>query len=409
MTDKPIAEKLTGRIIRRTADNLRKIILVCFITAALSSVWALTRTPRWGAWAAAIVPGSTASSLSSSAGALGLGDAVGAMSMFGSGIMTDVAGVDVTLAVQVLGSRRIQERIILKYGLIDRYRSVSMERAMSKFGERSSVALSPEGVIFITAQGASRTEAAAIVNDIISFANEELSTLVTSRSRRSRIQTEAALALAEDSLESSRVALEAFRTRTGLVFPEQQASSMMDAMAEIESDLVTAGAVLEGISSNLSPRSAMYTQASAQYNYLEEALRVRSTTGDSTSVFPVMDSIPGYLAEYESLLMEIETRGAIYLLLRRELETLRIEESKDSPTIEIIVPPTPEFLRAYPKRAVMVITYTGIAFILCVVWIVFITWLDSILQSSDNGPFLRETARTIKDQLRPGRKTSEKK
>ena len=409
MAEKPLSKKYTGRVLKRIAQNLRRIVAICLAVAVFGSVWALTRTPRWSAWAAAIVPGSTSSSLSATAGALGLGDAVDAVSSMGSGILPQFGGVDITLAVQVLGSRRVQERIILKYDLIREYKSISMERALTKFGERSSVSISPEGVIFVTAQGSSRTEAAAMVNDMITFANEELSRLVTSRARRSRIQTEAALLLALDSLQSSRDSMEEFRARTGLVFPEEQAASMMEAMAGIESEMVTAGALLEGISGTLSPRSAIYSQASAQYQYLENALRVRSTTGDSLSVFPVMDSIPGYLSEYEALLLEVETRSAVYVLLRSELETLRIEEAKESPTIEVVVPPTPEFLRSYPKRTLMVVMYSGIAFVLCIIWTAFLTWFDSLMASEETGPFLRGVFKDVKDQLRLRRRGSEKK
>ncbi len=400
MADKALSEKFTGKVVRQVALNARRIIVLCFIVAVLSSAWALTRTPRWSAWAAAIVPGSTSSSISASAGALGLGDAMGGLAGLGTGMLPQPAGVDITLATQVLGSRRIQERIILKYDLINRYKAVSMERATKKFGELFSVSLSPEGIIFITAEGSTRTEAAAMVNDIVLFANEELSTLVTSRSRRSRIHTEYALALAYDSLEASRNAMEEFRTRTGLIFPEQQASSMMDVMAAIESDMVSAGALLSGLSGNLSARSAIYAQANAQYRYLENALRVRSTEGDSLSIFPVIDSMPGFLREYEVLIVNIETRSAVYLFLRQELENLRIEESKESPTIEIIVPPTPEFLRSYPKRSVMVITHVFIAFILCIIWIVFLTWFRSVLDSPESGPFVKGVFADFRNQFR---------
>lgn len=403
MADKVLSEKFTGIVVRRIVLNARRIMILCLVVAVLSSAWALTRTPRWSAWAAAIVPGSTASSISSSMGALGLGDAMGGLAGLGAGMLPEPAGIDITLAMQILGSRRIQERVILKYDLINRYKSISMERATKKFGERFSVMLSPEGIIFITAEGSSRTEAAAMVNDIVMFANEELSTLVTSRSRRSRIHTEFALALAYDSLEASRNAMEEFRARTGLIFPEQQASSMMDVMASIESEMVTAGAVLSGLSGNLSARSAIYSQASAQYRYLEEALRIRSTVGDSLSIFPVMDSMPAYLSEYEVLSVNVETRSAVYLFLRQELENLRIEESRESPTIEIIVPPTPTFLRAYPKRAVMVLTHVFIAFILCIVWLIFLAWFRSVLDSPESGSFVRSVMTDLRNQFKLSR------
>jgi len=409
MADKTVSEKFTGRVVKQVAANARSIVVLCFVVAVLSSAWALTRTPRWSAWAAAIVPGSTSSSLSASAGALGLGDAMGVMGALGSGVLPQPAGIDITLATQILGSRRIQERIILKYDLINRFRANSMEKATKKFGERFSVTLSPEGIIFVTAEGSTRTEAAAIVNDIVDFANQELLTLVTSRARRSRIQTEGALSLAQDSLEASREAMESFRARTGLIFPEQQASSMMDVMASIESEMVSAGAVLQGLSGNLSSRSAIYSQASAQYRYLEDALRVRSSSGDSLSIFPVMDSMPAYMREYENLVVDIETRSAVYLFLRQELENLRIEESKESPTIEIIVPPAPEYLRVYPKRAVMVLTHVVIAFILSIVWIVFLTWFRSVLDSPESGPFVKGVLADVRNQFRRHGNGTEKK
>lgn len=409
MTEKAFSSKFPARVASRIAGNARRIAMVCFAVAVASSVYTLTRTPRWGAWAAVIVPGSTATSLSSTAGALGLGDAVGTMGVLGSGMFSGMGGVDLTLAVQILGSRRISERIILEYDLINRYRTVSMERALTKFSQRSSVDVSPDGVIFVTAQGESRTEATAMVNDMIRFANDELNSLVTSRSRRGRLETERALSLAEDSLEAARASMQEFRVRTGLVFPDQQAAGMVDAMAEIQGQLITAGALLEGISGTLSPRSALYAQARAQYDYLENALLSGPEGAGAMGIFPSMDSIPNYLREYETLLIELETRIEIYLLLRSELETLKIEESKDSPTLEIIVPPVPEYLRAYPKRAVTVITHTLLAAFLCILWLCFITWFQGVLAGPDTGPFIRETTAVFREQFRLRRKSSGKK
>ncbi len=96
-------------------------------------------------------------------------------------------------------------------------------------------------------------------------------------------------------------------------------------------------------------------------------------------------------------------------LLRQELENLRIEESRESPTIEIIVPPTPEFLRSYPKRSVMVLTHVFIAFILSIVWLVFLTWFRSVLDSSESGPFVRSIQADLKNQFRRQKNGSEKK
>ncbi len=114
MSNTAISDKFISKVIKQVALNIKKIAILCFLIAVFSSAWALTRTPRWSAWAAAIVPGSTSSSLSAAAGAFGLGDAVGVVENLGSDLLPTPAGLDITLVTQILGSRGIQERIILK-------------------------------------------------------------------------------------------------------------------------------------------------------------------------------------------------------------------------------------------------------------------------------------------------------
>jgi len=190
-----------GETLLGVVANLRKIIAFCFVIAIVSTLWMFSRTQRWEASAIAMVPGVQSTSISglSGIGAAGLPEGLGDIADQFARIQGTPGGVDITVAQQVLSSRKVMERLILRYDLITRFRAVSMERAREKLKQRVSIFLSPEGFFVISAQGRTREEAASMVMDIIRFANEELSTLVTSRARRSRIEAEKSLAAALES------------------------------------------------------------------------------------------------------------------------------------------------------------------------------------------------------------------
>ncbi len=402
-----ISRSFLGQSILGVVANLRKIVVFCFIVALATATWMMLVEQRWEASAIAMVPGARTASLGGLSGigmagisAAGLDDLAAQF----SGLAGTSAETDISVVQQVLSSRTVMERVILEYGLIRRYKSVSMERALKKLGERVSVLLSPEGFFVVSAQGSTREEAAAMVMDLIGYANEELALLVTSRARRGRIEAEISLAEAADSLESAQARMEAFRALSGMSFPEEQGAGAIEVFQIIETELMLAEAELAGYAGGVSSRSPAYLQALQKIEYLRGVLENRLSTGDSLSAFPGMSMLPSYIREYESLFLELETRRAIYILIRQELEMLRLDEVKESPTLEILVPPSPEFLRVYPKRARTLIIFTLTAFMLSMLWIAVLTYFGRLMSSEGTGRFLREVISGTRKQLFPGRR-----
>ncbi|MCK5064533.1 MAG: hypothetical protein KAQ97_04585, partial [Candidatus Fermentibacteraceae bacterium] len=133
--------------------------------------------------------------------------------------------------------------------------------------------------------------------------------------------------------------------------------------------------------------------------YLRNTLNNRMTSGDSLSLFPGLDSIPSMLKEYENISINLETRRIIYLMLRQELESLRLEEVKESPTLEVLVPAVPMALRSYPKRGMILVTNTILAFILSLLWLTVVTYSKQLLEGESTGNFWRGILRTAGKQL----------
>jgi capsule polysaccharide export protein KpsE/RkpR len=401
-----MGSSFAGRWLMLIASNLRRLAVFGLAVALLSSVWALTRTQRWEAEVVTMVPGGQSSVMSQVGG---LGDLAGSLL---SGSQSSIAGLasmgmgtsgamDITLVQQVLGSRTVMEHLILKYGLVQRFHSPSMDMAMQQLWKYVSVSLTPENLLVVQAQGESREEAVAMVNDIVEFANEELSTIVTSRARRSRIIAEESVRSAGDSLNAALLQLELFRVQSGLIFPEEQGAGMVDVLAALETDLAVAESRMSGIGSTVSSSSQLLREVSGTVQYLRSAIELRMTTGDSLSVFPGVATLPVLLRQYESIATDVEMKRAIYLMLRQELESLRLQEAEESPTLEVLVPATPSALRAYPKRGMMVVKYTLTALLIALLWLAALAYARDLLEREETGPFWKRIIVVSRAQLLP--------
>jgi capsule polysaccharide export protein KpsE/RkpR len=275
-----------------------------------------------------------------------------------------------------------------------------MADALKKYMKRVTVSTSSQiGFIEISAQGETREEAASMVRDIIAYTNEELSRMVTSRARRARIEAEGLLVVAIDSLQTAQERLMVFRAESGLLFPEEQGQSMIQLLGSVEADLVAARAQLSAASATLAPGSPAYREAASLVSILEQEMSTRLGQGDSLSVFPAYDSLPGMVMEYDALFMEVEMRRMVVLLLRQQLESLRIEEARDSPTLEVVDPATPPKLRSYPKRALMVLKNSAMVFALGALWLVVLTYFRRIMRNPSTGGYWREVGAQARSQV----------
>jgi hypothetical protein len=396
-----LKNSLLGEAIETLAVNLRKIALLCLAVAVLSSIYALTRDIWFSSSALVMVPGGASSGLDleEMAGAI-LPGALSGMADLNMSAMGAPSGPDVTVALAVLGSRPVLESLMLETGFMEEHEIVySTDKALERFRTLVSADLTDEGFIALSGMASSREAAAMLVRRWIDIANEELSHMVTSRARRARIETEKALRLQSDSLEAARQRMADFRSETGIYYPESQAQQAVELLATTEQELVTAESELAAFGGSVSPENALYREAQRRAAFLRGYLEQRLREGDSLSVFPGMEDLPEMIRRYEKLYLELETRTITVSLLRQQLERLKVEELKDSPTLEVMVPPTPRYERSIPYRAKIVVTYTAVAFALSLLWILVLTYVRRIGRDRELGGFWRGVLRQAGRQL----------
>jgi len=95
-----------------------------------------------------------------------------------------------------------------------------------------------------------------------------------------------------------------------------------------------------------------------------------------------VNDIPELGKKYLFLQRDIEVQKTIYQLLMQQYEQAKIQEAKDSPTIQVLDPPSLAQKRTKPKRAIIVITSAIVSFFLSLL-IMWIKEFPQNLQKTD--------------------------
>lgn len=386
------------------AAAARKIALFCFVVALVTAVYSLVVEERYTCYALLMVPsGGETGGVAALAGGLA-GGAVGGLGVNLTDLMGKPSSPNLDLAYQVLTSRFVFEQLIERHDLMSRLGVTDMEHAVEKMVQRTNVTLTPEGFFTLSIQGWSAEGTARLAGDLIDISNERLGVLVTSMTRKARIEAESSLVRAEDSLHAATAALEEFRASTGIILPEAQATEAVSVLAEVEKLLIQARAELAGVTVSMAPGSPVALSLARQTDYLEGALALRLAQGDSLSVLPGMARTPELLRRYEELFMDVETRRAVYLLLRQKYEQLVLDEARESPILEVLVHPVPPLKRSHPKRKNMVIKNTILAFLVAMSWMVLVTYFRRLNADERKAGLIREVREELLRQLYPFRR-----
>jgi capsule polysaccharide export protein KpsE/RkpR len=385
-----------------TARASRKIVFVCLIVALATAVYSLLVEERYTSYALIMVPSARTESMSALAGGLAGAAAMGNLGVDLTGLLGSTpSSPDLDLAYQIMTSRYVFEQLIELNNLMPLLKVQDMDRAVEKMVGRTSIQITEEGFFTLALSGWTAEGTARLARQLIDLSNSRLDVLITSMTRRARIEAESSLVFAEDSLHAAMAELEAFRDSTGVILPEAQAAQAVTVLAEVEKLLIEAQSELAGVTVSLAPGSPSALSLSRRIAYLEHSLGTRLEEGDSLSALPGLGETPELLRRYEELFMEVETRRAIYILLRQEYEQLILDEARESPMLEILVHPVPAIERSYPKRKNMVIKNTFTAFLVSLGWMLVLTYFRRLSRDRRKSALIGEVWRELRRQLLP--------
>ena len=284
----------------------------------------------------------------------------------------------------ILKSRTMMESVVSKMDLITLYESEYMEEAVEILRDNLKYELLEEGTISISAfvstpwfsnhkdADMARNLATEIVIYIVDELDRVNKSLQTEEARYHRLFMEKRYNETVQQLKRSENQLRLFQLKHNTLNLAEQTKAAIKVAADIKSqiliDEVKLGVLLETFKSD-HPEVHKINLEIIELRAQLKNLDYSSTRSDhiEDNLFPLFSEVPNIKFELMGLKREVEIQNTLYAFLTQQYEESKIQEARDTPTIQILDTANYPEKRYQPKRTLMVVGYSMIMLCLSII------------------------------------------
>lgn len=355
-----------------------KIAGMVFFVSAMVAVISLIMPKTFRA-TAVIMP-------SESEEATGLFQALQGLPISGLSIGTNTTDTNRLLAI--LGSRRVREKIVEQFDLIKVYEVETMEEALAALDNNLHFGLQEEGTIRVdvdvktpwfsseesdsSARGLSADMANSLIGEV-DLVNKELN---STSARLQRTFIEERLEQNRKDLTKAEERLRRFQERYGTISLPVQTEATIKMAAELNAQILANEVTYEALKVLRNPDSPELKRVELEIAAARQKLsaiekRLPEDPGYLQGPFPILSEVPDLSMQLVRLERDIEVQNQLYAFLVEQYEQARIQEARDTPTIQVLDWAKDPEKKYRPHRTLMVIVSFVLSSVLSVVGILF--------------------------------------
>ena len=266
-----------------------------------------------------------------------------------------------TIYVDMLKSRRIGEQIIEEYGLMKVYDEDLIERALGALAGHSGFTILVNGVIIVSFEDREPERAAKIANRMVELLDEFNQELNITRAQRTKDFVQRQMIERKVELEAAETALRDFQQENNALVLDDQLRSAMEIITALTAQAISLETQLEILAHYTSKNSHEYDRLEREYKEVVAQLtrlKIKDESEDEDVVrafIPTLETVPQLALELMRLERDVEIEATIYTMLVKEYEKARIDEARDTPTLQVMDVASVPNLRSRPKRKVFVL------------------------------------------------------
>jgi tyrosine-protein kinase Etk/Wzc len=348
---------------RRLLDAARQrlwpiVIFVSMVGIVAAGVSLLL--PQWFAAETTILPPTEGAESLDLMSALVENKTLGRLGLFSASTPSDVY-------VEILKSRRLREPLIQEFDLMRLYKRKGMERTLMELANHIRIALSPIGVVTIRIEDHDPRRAADMANYLVASLDRFNRESVNTRAKRTRQFLEKRLIEARANLAQADSNLTAYEAKHKVVASSE--ASAVGAMADVVSRKWNLEVQRSYLSSVSLPGSPALGQVEAEIGALDGEL----------------SKLPTLKQEGSRLALDAEIQRRVFTLLTSQYEEMRVQETRDTPTLTVLDPARPPEVRERPRRALIVLVAVVVALILATARVALSLQDSSPRRTFDNG------------------------
>jgi tyrosine-protein kinase Etk/Wzc len=275
--------------------------------------------------------------------------------------------------VAMLKSRTVAERIISDFRYRDVYGTKTLTDTLLKLNANTEITSNRDGTIDVEFEDRDPVRAAQVANAYIRELTGLSKSLSITEASRRRVFFEQQLRGAKDDLALAEASLKKLQERTGLIEPSSQARAIIEAVATVRAQIAAKEVQIASMASFATPTNPAYIQVQQELNALRAQLAKlqRDTNRGDGDTQVATRNVPEVGLEYVRRLRDVKYNEALFEVLSKQYEIARIDEAKDSALIQVLDPAIPPERKENPKRTLIVLVATGLAFLIAASFVLF--------------------------------------
>jgi uncharacterized protein involved in exopolysaccharide biosynthesis len=368
------------------------IITLCAVAAILSLAYSLTLPNIYTATAKILPPqkesGGGLSALLSQAG--GLAGLAGGMSGLGG---------SADLYIGIFKSRSVADAVIKRLDLVKEYKAKTPDEARNALASAVKIQAGKDGIISVSSDNEDPQKAALLVNTMVDELGRRSVQLNLTKAGSERVFLEKRLDLVKVDLKKAEEDLRRFSEQNKAIKVDAQATASIQGIAQLKAEIVTKEVQLESLRSFQTDESPEVKALRAGIARLKGQLGAMAGSGRSSDAILSVGSVPNLGLEYARLMRELKIQETIFEQLTKQYEMTKLNEAKDSSSLQVLDEAVAPTRKSKPKRSLIVILSTVTAFFVGIFW-VFIQEYFGKMSSEDRAIWqdIKESCR-----LRPGK------
>lgn len=280
------------------------------------------------------------------------------------------------LWVGILSSDSVRDNVIQRFDLMTVYGAGTKEDARAALGARTQVDRTKEGIVSVSVEDRDPALAADVANAYIEELDRVNKNMVTTSGGRMRQFVENRLEQAKTSLAKAEDALRQFQEKNKAVSLDAQSQTVIEAIGALKGELFAKQIRLETMLSYTTSDHPEVQVLRSEIQHIQEKLKdledgaiapefvQNITPNPAQDIFIPTEKMPALALEYGRFLRDAKMQETLYQLLSEQYELARIQEARDTPTVQVLDKASIPSKKVKPRRKLIVMggTLLGIFF-----------------------------------------------
>jgi len=298
-----------------------------------------------------------------------------------SALMGSGSSSEAMSTIAILQSRTLAERAIDTFKLLTYYDVEKLEDAHKIFSENLVTDIGEEGTVEVTfylsttwfsskEQDAVSRELVANISNFMALEFDILNKqLKTEQARFNRLFIEQRYLQNKQDLKQAEELMRDFQKEHNMVALKEQTSATITAAATVQTQIIADQVEMQTLLQSLNADDPRVQSLQKEIETLQEKLSDLEVGRNISEIFPGFKSVPDLGIEYGRLLREIEIQNTIFIFLTQQYEEAKIQEAKNTPTVQVLDPAVTPEKKARPRRSVFVLFWVATAMLSSILYV----------------------------------------